>query len=356
MSFEDLGPDHIANICNQLDRTNISLLSQSCKSLVPFGGSTLDALKVRDKSGGYQLHNAIQENFSEERILRILSKNPSAALVKNNAGELPLHLIMKYTNAQSQKKIVMQLLHVYPDGLTKTTNDGRLPIHILLQHATNTTDYLHLVEYLILKNRESLLHQDVFGNAALHFIFSNLLPVYQSSSSPHVLSGESLLILAKDIIYDKSELSMKILNRERHSVLHLLMILQYDNHVKRWMKDPHFKRFFLETNRDLFKIKDAFGFLPVQLAVYAGVNEILLSELLAIFPDSISSVDNKGNTILHTAMKSPYFSKKLVMKICRHCTKNKVDLLRIMNTKGNTAEYYANKHNRGKISQFFLTI
>ena len=121
------------------------------------------------------------------------------------------------------------------------------------------------------------------------------------------------------------------------------------------MQDPHFKRFFLERDRELFKLKDKSGNLPLQLAVYAGVNDILFSELLAIFPDSISSTNNRGNTILHTAMISPYFNTKLVMKICRLCKRYGVDLLPVTNIKGRTVEYYADKYKRGKISQFFLT-
>jgi len=248
------------------------------------------------------------------------------------------------------------LLDIYKEGLEKTTNDGRLPIHILLQNATNTDDYLKFVDYLISLNRESLIHKDVFGNAAQHFMFSNLLPVYQSSSSPDLLSASRLLILAQKIIYKEPKLCMSILNCQGHSVLHLLMILQYDNHIKRWMQDTHFKRFFLYRDRELFKLKDKFGNLPLQLAVYAGVNEILFVELVAIFADSFSTTNNKGDTILHTAMISPHFNRKLVMKICRLCKRYEVDLLQVTNIKGRTVEYYAHKHGRGKISQFFLTI
>jgi len=356
MNLKDLDVDPILNVCNQLDRTHIALLSQTCKGLAPLGGSKIDALKLRDKSGGYQLHNAIQANFSEEKILNIFSKNSSAAYIKNNAGELPLHLIMKYKNVNGQQKIVMGLLEIYTDGLLQPTNDGRLPIHILLQNATNTDNYLKFVNYLISLKPESLVHKDVFGNAAQHFMFSNLLPVYQLSSSPDLLSASRLLILAQKIIYKEPKLCMSILNCQGHSVLHLLMILQYDNHIKRWMQDTHFKRFFLGRDRELFKLKDKFGNLPLQLAVNAGVNEILFVELVAIFADSFSTTNNKGNTILHTAMISPHFNRKLVMKICRLCKRYEVDLLQVTNIKGRTVEYYAHKHGRGKISQFFLTI
>jgi len=66
-------------------------------------------------------------------------------------------------------------------------------------------------------------------------------------------------------------------------------------------------------------MKDVFGNLIVHSAVShdAGASDILVSEILGIFPDSISAIDNRSNTILHTAMKSPYFTTSIKQEI-RH--------------------------------------
>jgi ankyrin repeat protein len=88
----------------------------------------------------------------------LLRTDPTTASLKNNSGNLPLHLAVM--NQRALVKVVEALLSAYPLASSEKNNEGDLPLHIAVKSKTQDSE---VVKALIRANPNDASTHDSEG-------------------------------------------------------------------------------------------------------------------------------------------------------------------------------------------------
>jgi ankyrin repeat protein len=193
---DQLVPLHHILYCLSNELLDDSALRELLRIMVVFQPSSLDNQNV---AGDTALHIAcLAEETDNLRVVRLLlDAKPKAAMVRNNCGELPLHLASMFQPTE----VVQFLIRESPTTVFVHDQRGNLPLHsacaqyksieviqlivescpiaLMCKNEKNKTP-LHIacqdhasvgvIEYLVQKNRDILGWRDQDGCLPLHYI------------------------------------------------------------------------------------------------------------------------------------------------------------------------------------------
>lgn len=103
-----------------------------------------------DSFGNLPLHRAAEAG-NKDMVNRLIKAFPGGASVKNNDGQLPLHLaVLACANemVKSPLPLVSNIVSCFPSGLAITDNDGNLPLHLAVAYVSGELG-AHLVQLLL---------------------------------------------------------------------------------------------------------------------------------------------------------------------------------------------------------------
>eukprot|EP01038_Epipyxis_sp_PR26KG_P006084 gene6084-8383_t len=122
-----------------------------------FLSSNPNATKLKNNDGNLPLHLAINGKSSFETIQFILSSYPEALKIKNNEGNLPLHLA---SNGKSSFETIQFILASYPEAIEIKNNEGNLPLHL----ASNGKLSFETIQFILSSYLEALKIKNNEGN------------------------------------------------------------------------------------------------------------------------------------------------------------------------------------------------
>uniref|UniRef100_A0A7S4QX19 Uncharacterized protein n=1 Tax=Ditylum brightwellii TaxID=49249 RepID=A0A7S4QX19_9STRA len=158
-----------------------------------------EGAKSRQMSGETILHSCVKCNHrhKRERLLFLMDLYPEAIKMKDEKGNLPLHVAAKYSYSQTNS--IQLLLSRFPFGTKVQNSEGRLPLHLVFDLSYSSHELekflLDIEKQLLSANPGGVKQLDDSGRLPLHFACKNIKSVenvqylvQQYPSSIHVVS------------------------------------------------------------------------------------------------------------------------------------------------------------------------
>lgn len=130
-----------------------------------------DAFKQKDDSGNLYIHSLLSSRRSStatDSVQHCVEAYPLSVRVRGEAGDLPLHMAIKY---MAEDSIIEAFFRRYPEAASEKDSDGSLPIHLLLKH--HYADFSEVLDQIHSANPQAVNTVTDEGWTILHCACSN---------------------------------------------------------------------------------------------------------------------------------------------------------------------------------------
>eukprot|EP01038_Epipyxis_sp_PR26KG_P006848 gene6848-9375_t len=296
-----------------------------------------DAVKLKDNNGNLPLHLSIIEKSSIEIIQLLLSSYPDAIKVKNNDDYLPLHLSII---EKSSIEIIQLLLSSYPDAIEVKNYYGNYPLHLSIIEKSS----FEIIRLLLSSYPDAIKVNNNNGNFPLH------LSIIEISSFKVI---QLLLSNYPDAMKLKGSngnlpLHVAILKKSSFEIIQLLLS-SYPDAINLEVNNGYNSNYYLPlhlavmkkssfviiqlllfTYPDAIKVKDYSGNYPLHLSIIYKSSIEIIQLLLSNYPDAIKVNNNNGNFSLHLSIIA-----KSSIEIIQLLLSNYPDAIKVNNNNGN---------------------
>jgi len=256
---------------------NASKLALEAIDLALFYGS--DSLTVRERTGATPLHVALAHGAHACVIEALLDAAPTAAMIEDARGMLPLHWAAAFGRASVS--VVKRLIDEHPQALVHPTIDGDIPLHLIV------------------------------ANSRIEDEDGNMLDSAGASSNSKVDSNRlkmvELLMQDAGMTRDGDMLSpILTTNREKLTPLHCCALFDAPPQISKLiMKHPNANAASSMTN--------SFGATPLHLAAaQPGIPQSIATVLAIGTPEAACVQDRLKRTPLHVAAQNSYATNLLI--------------------------------------------
>ena len=273
------------------------------------------AIHKFDSFGNLPLHMAAEAG-NKEMAVRLAKMFPGGASVRNNDGQLPLHLaILACANEMVNSALVLvsKILSLFPSALAIADNDGNLPLHLAAAFLTGDlgAEVIHLLvdeadrqgENLRFPNSIKTLDNvdDTMSNVGSVFDDSNRFrPEDKSVLSVKNAIGWNPLVTAiqrvagfqvLDALLSRTGIESIVFEKDEfgQDILHLSIAQEYC--------DPASIISILNAFPDLVTTRDENGALPIEVACMRGLQSEIITAIALL--DLPIDLDDDENRIRH---------------------------------------------------------
>jgi ankyrin repeat protein len=261
--------------------SNASKLALEAVDLALF--SSTEALTVKDRTGATPLHASIANGSHACVIEALMNAVPSAAMVADGRGMLPLHYAAAFGRASVNT--VKRLVAENPQALVQPDNDGDIPLHLVVSNATSESEG---------GSRRGSAGGGAAGDSGDNGkMDKNRLKIVELLMHASLRDGDATSpILAT--------------NREKLTPLHCCALFDAPPQIsKLLMKHPNANAASSVTN--------SFGATPLHLAAaQPGVSQSIATVLAIGTPDAAAVQDRLKRTPLHVAAQNTYATNLLI--------------------------------------------
>jgi ankyrin repeat protein len=266
--------------------SSASKLALEAVDLALFCGT--ESLTVRERTGATPLHVALAHGAHACVIEALLDAAPTAVMVEDARGMLPLHWAAAFGRASVN--VVKRLIDEHPHALVHPTIDGDIPLHLIVANS--------MIEEEDGKRRDSSGAGGIAGGVDNNKVDKSRLKMVEL-----LLQDPGRAVTSRD-----GDMMTPILttNREKLTPLHCCALFDAPPQIsKLLMKHPDANAASAMTN--------SFGATPLHLAAaQPGVSQSIATVLAIGTPDAASVQDRLKRTPLHVAAQNTYATNLLI--------------------------------------------
>jgi hypothetical protein len=267
------------------------------------------AAEIADGEGWLPLHYAVHYCSSTENILMLLDTYPKVAQMQDDRGDLPLHCL---NWAVVSTSVVDKLLKAYPGAARAKNQEGQTPLHCACNKKINKNALIS-IQSLISVYPEGIDVEDNHGLLPSHYLTTNInlgqLPSHYFTNYPTRNSKKGhesnkfllpQLCLKRDN-HGKIPLHYASEGKTPNSIFYIMTLLSASTesvYVEDWQtRTP---RHILTNTASR---KDENEMLPLHhLAAASDTLSVESLKLLVdVYPESITTADNRGLLPIHYA-------------------------------------------------------
>ncbi len=241
------------------------------------------------------IFEACNNEIITEGIIQCLLKYfPNAASATNNNGWTPLHVACDNKNVTLD--IIQFLIEAAPDTARSVNNNGSMPLHCLCDNEeVNEKAAIEILKLLIDEYPAALRHADKDGDLPIHMACTTKTPEFCR------------------VLIDAAPDSIQSVNNEGGMPIHCLCDCTKVNEGTA----SQVLKLLIEIYPEALRCADEeYGDLPIHIACVCNSPEFC-QILIDAAPDSVSSVNNKGATPLHSLCDYTEVDKWNAMQILK---------------------------------------
>ena len=252
----------------------------------------LDALKRPDCNGCLPLHRYCARSNASPVLLYLVNENPSSCCVKDNKGNLPLHIVAR--NRSCYELAVQNLVKKNRQALTTRNSDGFLPLHLYFMYRYQH-DLAHVkclaqrsfsgksLESQTSSDGSTFLHTACQAQASIKVVQYLLERDTRNAPKLPDAKGRLPLHLAQDYetcyaVFCKFPDAIKSKDHEGNSPLHLACLRA---------KSLDLIRCLWVCDEEATATKNDHGDLPLHLACQAHAEKEVLDFIISKSPSSV---------------------------------------------------------------------
>jgi len=257
------------------------------------------AISIKDDYGNLPLHLIIREcnSHTHNFIKSTVEWFRQATLLRNNDGDLPIHLVCRHAQQHEQPFLIARtILKWWPDSVAESNHEGMLPLHIICQNY-ESLPMLSLVHQCY--TDAAIVRAGSHGKTPLHFALE-CPPQQQLAVTDALLQENTACVRIRDnngnlpihislqsglvnlrvveLLIGAWPKSLVVRNKMGLLPLHLACYHQY----------PHIISYVMGKNTAAIKAKDRNGWIPLHYACSNNVvpSTEVLRQLVNEYPES----------------------------------------------------------------------
>ena len=272
------------------------------------------------KNGGFWPIHRASKWRSPEFCRLLIDKYPGSERMTTTNGRLPLH----YACSKNSLAMVEYLYHLYPEAIDHASTGGYHPIHVAIgatKRRENPAAAVEIVRFLLNCDPNQKLKK-----------FQRVSLLHYACGMEYYVSDIETGIRAIEVIYDAHPESVRVVNEEGHTPLHILcgntrqvdeavalQILKFllekypdavqhaDNngflpiHRASWWRSPAFCRVLIEAYPGSERISTNYGGLPLHIACFEG-SLATVEYLYKLYPNAIHHATTNGKHPIHNVI------------------------------------------------------